>query len=72
VHRRYSKFLDKWLVQIQRLLVNKQDIKKALLKHRIEYLYSYDVDKLLRITNDMKLKKIDGKEQTKEKTDTTL
>lgn len=72
VHRRYSKFLDKWLAQIQRLLINKQDIKKALLKHRIEYLYSSDVNKLLRITNDMKLKEIDGKEQKQKKRDTLI
>tara|TARA_R110002110_G_scaffold283244_2_gene497503 strand:- start:51 stop:494 length:444 start_codon:yes stop_codon:yes gene_type:complete len=67
MHRRYSKFLDKWLTQIQLLLRNKEEIKKGLLKNRIEYLYANDLDKLLRAANNMKLKEIDGKEQTKEK-----
>ena len=35
--------------------------------NRIEYLYPNDIIKLLKITNDMQLKEIDGKEQTKEK-----
>ena len=36
-------------------------------KRQIEYLYPNDIIKLLKITNDMQLKEIDGKEQTKEK-----
>ena len=71
-HRRYSEFLDQWLTQIQLLLRNKVEIKKGLLINRIEYLYPNDIIKLLKITNDMQLKEIDGKEQTKEKTDTLV
>jgi hypothetical protein len=66
-HRRYSDFLDQWLTEIQLFLRNKEEIKKGLLINRIEYLYPNDIIKLLKITNDMKLKEIDGKEQTKEK-----
>tara|TARA_R110002020_G_scaffold159248_9_gene342943 strand:- start:366 stop:791 length:426 start_codon:yes stop_codon:yes gene_type:complete len=65
VHRRYSKFLDEWLTKVQVFLRSKEEIKKGLLKNRIEYLYPNDIDKLLRITIDMKLKEIDGKEMQK-------
>ena len=62
-----SDFLDQWLTEIQLFLRNKEEIKKGLLINRIEYLYPNDIIKLLKITNDMQLKEIDGKEQTKEK-----
>tara|TARA_R100001460_G_scaffold105065_1_gene151299 strand:- start:447 stop:863 length:417 start_codon:yes stop_codon:yes gene_type:complete len=59
-HRRYSKFLDQWLTQIQLFLRNKEQMKKGLLINRIEYLYPNDIIKLLKITNNMQLKEIDG------------
>ena len=59
-HRRYSKFLDQWLTQIQLFLRNKEQMKKGLLINRIEYLYPNDIIKLLKITNNMQLKEVDG------------
>ncbi len=67
VNRRYNPKLDEWLNDIQHLLRDKVEIKRGLLKHKIEYLYKKDVDKLLKITNDMKLKELNGERQTKEK-----
>jgi len=72
VNRRYNPKLDEWLNDIQHLLIDKAEIKRGLLKHKIEYLYKKDVDKLLKITNDMKLKELNGERQTKEKAPTNI
>ena len=67
VNRRYSKSLDEWLKKIQFLIRDKSNIKKGMLEHKLQYLHSNDINKLLKIVNDMPQKEIDGERQTKEK-----
>mgnify|MGYP003148916622 FL=1 len=72
VNRRYSKSLDEWLKKIQFLIRDKSNIKKGMLEHKLQYLHSNDINKLLKIVNDMPQKEIDGERQTKEKATTDI
>jgi len=72
VNRRYSKSLDEWLRKIQFLIRDKSNIKKGMLEHKLQYLHSNDINKLLKIVNDMPQKEIDGERQTKEKATTNI
>ena len=72
VNRRYSKSLDEWLRKIQFLIRDKSNIKKGMLEHKLQYLHSNDINKLLKIVNDMPQKEIDGERQTKEKATTDI
>tara|TARA_R100001129_G_scaffold90030_1_gene61296 strand:+ start:1054 stop:1494 length:441 start_codon:yes stop_codon:yes gene_type:complete len=71
-HRRYNPKLDKYFDIVLLRIRNKSKLRKALINHIIDYTKSKDLKKLLRIVDTLPLKDIDGKEQTKEKADTTL
>ena len=58
VNRRYSKSLDEWLRKIQFLIRDKSNIKKGILEHKLQYLYNNDINKLLKIVNEMPQKEI--------------
>ena len=72
VNRRYSKSLDEWLRKIQFLIRDKSNIKKGILEHKLQYLHNNDINKLLKIVNEMPQIKIDGERQTKEKATTNI
>ena len=71
-HRRYNPKLDKYFDIVLLRIRNKSKLRKALINHIIDYTKEKDLKKLLRIVDTLPLKDIDGKEQTKEKADTTL
>ena len=71
-HRRYNPKIDKYFDIVLLRIRNKSKLRKALINHIIDYTKSKDLKKLLRIVDTLPLKDIDGKEQTKEKADTTL
>ena len=71
-HRRYNPLLDKYFDIILLRLRNKSKLRKALINHIIDYTKEKDLKKLLMIVDTLPLKEIDGKEQTKEKTDTLV
>ena len=72
MHRRYNPKLDKYFDITLLRVRNKSKLRKALINHIIDYTKEKDLKKLLRIVDTLPLKDIDGKEQTKEKADTTL
>tara|TARA_R100001509_G_scaffold148947_1_gene107089 strand:- start:172 stop:612 length:441 start_codon:yes stop_codon:yes gene_type:complete len=71
-HRRYNPKLDKYFDIVLLRIRNKSKLRKALINHIIDYTKSKDLKKLLRIVDTLPLKDIDGKEQRKEKANTTL
>jgi len=71
-HRRYNTKLDKYFDIVLLRIRNKSKLRKALINHIIDYTKEKDLKKLLRIVDTLPLKDIDGKEQTKEKTDTLV
>ena len=71
-HRRYNPKIDKYFDIVLLRIRNKSKLRKALINHIVDYTKSKDLKKLLRIVDTLPLKDIDGKEQTKEKADTTL
>jgi len=71
-HRRYNRKLDKYFDIVLLRIRNKSKLRKALINHIIDYTKEKDLKKLLRIVDTLPLKDIDGKEQTKEKTDTLV
>jgi len=71
-HRRYNPMLDKYFDIVLLRIRNKSKLRKALINHIIDYTKSKDLKKLLRIVDTLPLKDIDGKEQRKEKANTTL
>ncbi len=68
VHRNYSKFLNEWLSKLQILVKDKTNIKKGLLLNKIDTLDNKQIAKLYKQV----IKIENGKEQTKEKTDTLV
>ena len=71
-HRRYNRKLDKYFDIVLLRIRNKSKLRKALINHIIDYTKEKDLKKLLRIVDTLPLQDIDGKEQTKEKTDTLV
>ena len=71
-HRRYNRNLDKYFDIVLLRIRNKSKLRKALINHIIDYTKEKDLKKLLRIVDTLPLKDIDGKEQRKEKADTTV
>ena len=71
-HRRYNPKLDKYFDIVLLKIRNKSKLRKALINHIIDYTKEKDLKKLLRIVDTLPLKDIDGKEQTKEKTNTIV
>ena len=71
-HRRYNRKLDKYFDIVLLRIRNKSKLRKALINHIVDYTKSKDLKKLLRIVDTLPLKDIDGKEQRKEKADTTV
>jgi hypothetical protein len=72
MHRRYNRKLDKYFDIVLLRIRNKSKLRKALINHIIDYTKEKDLKKLLRIVDTLPLKDIDGKEQRKEKADTTV
>ncbi len=68
VHRKYSKFLNKWLDDIQHFLKDKTNIRKGLLINTLETFDDIQIKKLYKAVNKIK----DGKKQTKQKTNPSL
>ena len=68
VHRKYSKFLNNWLEEIQLLMKDKTNIKRGLLLNTIKELNHKQISKLYKTAKILQ----DGKEQTKEKADTLI
>ena len=71
-HRRYNPKLDKYFDIVLLRIRNKSKLRRALINHIIDYTKEKDLKKLLRIVDTLPLKDIDGKEQTKEKTNTIV
>ena len=71
-HRRYNPKIDKYFDIVLLRIRNKSKLRKALINHIIDYTKEKDLKKLLRIVDTLPLKDIDGKEQTKEKADTSV
>ena len=71
-HRRYNPLLDKYFDIVLLRIRNKSKLRRALINHIIDYTKSKDLKKLLRIVDTLPLKDIDGKEQTKKKTNTIV
>ena len=71
-HRRYNRNLDKYFDIVLLRIRNKSKLRRALINHIIDYTKEKDLKKLLRIVDTLPLKDIDGKEQRKEKADTTV
>ena len=71
-HRRYNPKLDKYFDIVLLRIRNKSKLRRALINHIIDYTKEKDIKKLLRIVYTLHLKAIDGKEQTKEKTNTIV
>ena len=67
-HRRYNPKLDKYFDIVLLRIRNKSKLRKALINHIVDYTKEKDLKRLLKIVDKLK----DGKEQTKEKADTTL
>tara|TARA_Y100000592_G_scaffold57950_1_gene90766 strand:- start:143 stop:574 length:432 start_codon:yes stop_codon:yes gene_type:complete len=68
VHRKYSKFLDKWLDDIQLLMKDKTNIRKGLLINTLETFNHTEITKLYKVVNKIR----DGKEQKEKKRDTPV
>ena len=69
-HRRYNPKIDKYFDVVLLRIRNKSKLRKALINHIIDYTKEKDLKRLLNIVDKLNLK--DGKEQTKEKANTTL
>ena len=67
-HRRYNPKIDKYFNVVLLRIRNKSKLRKALINHIIDYTKEKDLKRLLKIVDKLK----DGKEQTKEKADTSL
>ena len=72
MHRRYNPKIDKYFDIVLLRIRNKSKLRKALINHIIDYTKEKDLKRLLRIVDTLPLNDINGKEQTKEKADTTL
>jgi len=70
MNRRYNPKLDKYFDIVLLRVRNKTKLRRALLSHIIDNTKAKDLKRLLNIVDKLKLK--DGKEQTKEKADTTV
>ena len=68
MHRRYNPKIDKYFDIVLLRIRNKSKLRKALINHIVDYTKEKDLKRLLKIVDKLK----DGKEQTKEKADTTL
>lgn len=69
-NRKHNPKLDKYFDIVLLRVRNKSKLRKALLSHIIDNTKAKDLKILLNIVDKLNLK--DGKEQTKEKADTTL
>jgi hypothetical protein len=69
-HRRYNPKLDKYFDIVLLRVRNKSKLRKALINHIIDHTKEKDLKRLLKIVDKLNLKELNGKEQTKEKTDT--
>ena len=67
-HRRYNPKLDKYFDIVLLRIRNKSKLRKALINHIIDYTKEKDLKRLLKIVDKLK----DGKEQRKEKADTSV
>ena len=68
MHRRYNQNLDKYFDTVLHRIKNKSKLRKALITHIVDHTKEKDLKRLLKIVDKLKY----GKEQTKEKADTTL
>ena len=68
MHRRYNEKLDKYFDIVLLRVRNKAKLRKALINHIVDHTKEKDLKRLLKIVDKLK----DGKEQRKEKADTTL
>ena len=68
MHRRYNEKLDKYFNIVLLRVRNKAKLRKALINHIVDHTKEKDLKRLLKIVDKLK----DGKEQRKEKADTTL
>jgi hypothetical protein len=68
MHRRYNDKIDKYFDIVLLRIRNKSKLRKALINHIVDYTKEKDLKRSLKIVDKLK----DGKEQTKEKADTTL
>ena len=65
VHRKYSKFLNNWLEEIQLLMKDKTNIKRGLLLNIIEELNNKQIKKLYKTAKkNTKWKQTNKKEKT--------
>ena len=67
-HRRYNSKIDEYFNVVLLRIRNKSKLRKALINHIIDYTKEKDLKRLLKIVDKLK----DGKEERKEKADTTL
>ena len=67
-HRRYNPKLDKYFDIVLLRIRNKSKLRKALINHIVDYTKEKDLKRLLKIVDKLK----DGKEQRKEKADTSV
>ena len=67
-HRRYNPKIDKYFDIVLLRIRNKSKLRKALINHIVDYTKEKDLKRLLKIVDKLK----DGKEQTKEKADTSV
>jgi hypothetical protein len=72
MHRRYNPLLDKYFDIALLRVRNKAKLRRALLNHIIDYTKAKDLKRLLKIVDKLPLKEINGKKQTKEKTNTSV
>jgi hypothetical protein len=68
VHRKYSKFLNNWLEEIQLLMKDKTNIKRGLLLNIIEELNNKQIKKLYKTAKKIQ----NGSRQTKKKKHTLV
>jgi len=68
MHRRYNPKIDKYFDIVLLRIRNKSKLRRALINHIIDYTKEKDLKRLLKIVDKLK----DGKEQTKEKADTSV
>ena len=67
-HRRYNPKIDKYFDIVLLRIRNKSKLRKALINHIVDYTKEKDLKRLLKIVDKLK----DGKEQRKEKADTSV
>ena len=68
MHRRYNEKLDKYFNIVLLRVRNKAKLRKALINHIVDHTKEKDLKRLLKIVDKLK----DGKEQRKEKADTSV